>query len=30
MLEGDLLLANRGYFKRGYLCVVDRAGGHSS
>ena len=27
-LEGDLLLADRGYFERGYLREVGRAGGH--
>ena len=27
-LQGDLLLADRGYFERGYLREVDRAGGH--
>ena len=27
-LEGDLLLADRGYFDRGYLREVGRAGGH--
>ena len=27
-LEGDLLLADRGYFERRYLHAVDKAGGH--
>ena len=27
-MQGDLLLADRGYFERGYLREVDRAGGH--